>query len=166
MRPLISNVSAFHKLLFVRPLVCSYPSLCYLKAFLLVRIGILFTTCYYSSVALSPSSFSSCALLCFAPAPLSFRSYLLFPFVPILILFHSYPCFFPFLSIVSLASIRHLLFPCGLSLPLRLRLAVFIQSIIDARCSLSSICSRFKTLCFVPCLYSFTFPSKRTRNQY
>ena len=126
MRPLISNVSACHKHLFVCPPVCSYPPLSYLKGLLLVRIGILFTTCYYSSVALSPSSFSSCALLCFAPAPLSFRSYLLFPFVPILILFHSYPCFFPLLSIVSLASIRLLLFLCSLSLPHSLQLAVFI----------------------------------------
>lgn len=90
---------------------------------------------------LYPALFRSC------PSFLSFLS---------LVLFRSYPCFISFLSLVLfpsspsllslpspvfLASIGHLLFPCGLSLPLCLRLAVFIQSIMDARCSLSSICS-------------------------
>lgn len=90
-----------------------------------------------------------------------FRSYPFFPFVPILILFPSYPCFLPFPSIVSLASIRLLLFPCGLSLPLCLRLAVLILSVLDAGCWLLSFCSRFNTLRFVPWLYSFAFPTKR-----
>ena len=93
---------------------------------------------------LYPALFCSCPLFCFVPIP----------------------CSVSFLSLVSLVSIRLLLFPCGLILSLCLQLAVFIQGIIDAKCSLSSICSRFKTLHFVPCLFSFTFPSKRTRNQY
>ena len=133
---------------------------------------------FYRLLRLRLSAFSSFFLF---PCSVFFRSYPSFlPFLS-LVPFRSYPCFISFLSLVLfpsspsllslpspvfLASIRLLLFPCGLSLPLCLRLAVFIQSVIDARCSLSSICPRFKTLHFVPCLFSFTFPSKRTRNQY
>lgn len=111
--------------------------------------------------------------------PVFFRSFPLFPFVPVLVSFRLYPyflpllslisfrsylCFLPFLSLVSLASIRPLLFRCGLSLPLCLQLAVFIQSIIDARCCLSSFCSLCNALHFVPCLFPSAFPSKLTRS--
>ena len=97
MRPLFSYVSACHKLLFVRPLQCSYSSLSYLKGLLLMQTFFLFTACCDYAFLLFPPSFSSCTLLCFAPAPLSFRFYPLFYFVPILVLFRSYPlfCFLP-----------------------------------------------------------------------
>ena len=97
MRPLISNVSAFHKLLFVCPLICSYPPFSYLKGLLLVQTFFLFTACCDYAFLLFPPSFYSHALFSFAPIPLSFRSCPLFPFVPILVLFRSYPlfCFLP-----------------------------------------------------------------------
>ena len=76
-RPLISNVSAFHKLLFVRPLVCSYPPLSYLKGLLLVQASFPFTACCDYGLPLLPSAFSFYTPFSFAPISLSFRSYAL-----------------------------------------------------------------------------------------
>ena len=98
MRPLISNVSACHKHLFVCPPVCSYPPLSYLKGLLLMQTFFLFTACCDYAFLLFPPSFSSCTLLCFAPAPLSFRFYPLFYFVSI-------PCFVSFLSLFAFVTI-------------------------------------------------------------
>lgn len=133
-RPLISNVSAFHKLLFVRPLVCSYPPLSYLKGLLLVQTFFLFTACCDYAFLLFPPSFYSYALFSFAPIPcfvsfLSLVSFRFYPyFLPLLSLIssRSYLCLLLFLSFVSLTSIRLLLSLCSLSLPHSLKLAVFI----------------------------------------
>lgn len=144
-RPLISNVSAFHKLLFVRPLVCSYPPLSYLKGLLLVQTFFLFTACCDYALPLLPSDFSFYAPFSFAPSPcfLSFLS--LFPFASIPIFYRYYPLF-------PLAPISVFFCSCPLFPSL---LVVFSYLFMVLACPLSAISSvyikrfRCRVLAFV-----------------